>query len=52
MREMSHRINRFDGRPFSPEQIYTTTHLILGELLGASRARRRLDRKEQADASA
>ncbi len=36
MREMSHRINRFDGRPFSPEQIYTTTHLILGEFLGAS----------------
>jgi 2-oxoglutarate/2-oxoacid ferredoxin oxidoreductase subunit alpha len=36
MREMSHRINRFDGRPFSPEQIYTTTHLILGEFLGAA----------------
>ncbi len=31
MREVSHRINRFDGRPFSPEQIYTTTHLLLGD---------------------
>ena len=37
MREMSHRINRYDGRPFSPEQIYTTTHLIVGDLLADSR---------------
>jgi len=34
LREMSHRINRVDGRPFSPEQIYTTTHLILGDFIG------------------
>ncbi len=31
LREPSHRINRFDGRPFSPEQIYSTTHLIIGD---------------------
>jgi len=37
LREVSHRINRFDGRPFSPEQIYTTTHLILGDLIGHAR---------------
>ena len=36
LREMSHRINRFDGRPFSPEQIYTTTHLFSATLLGAA----------------
>lgn len=34
LREPSHRIHRFDGRPFSPEQIYSTTHLILGDSLG------------------
>jgi len=31
LRDPSHRINRFDGRPFSPEQIYETAHLILGD---------------------
>ncbi|NTU70880.1 MAG: 2-oxoacid:acceptor oxidoreductase subunit alpha [Coriobacteriia bacterium] len=31
MREPGHRINRFDGRPFSPEQIYETAHAIAGQ---------------------
>jgi 2-oxoglutarate ferredoxin oxidoreductase subunit alpha len=30
LREPDHRINRFDGRPFSPEQVYATTHEFLG----------------------
>ena len=30
LREPGHRLNRCDGRPFSPEQIYKTIHCILG----------------------
>ena len=30
LREVGHRLNRSDGRPFSPEQIYSTVHCILG----------------------
>ncbi|NTW27785.1 MAG: 2-oxoacid:acceptor oxidoreductase subunit alpha [Coriobacteriia bacterium] len=30
LREPGHRINRHDGRPFSPEQVYATVHRILG----------------------
>jgi len=30
LREASHNINRADGRPISPEQIWQTTNLILG----------------------
>jgi len=36
LRETSHHINRFDGRPFSPELIYTTTHQILGNRPGVT----------------
>jgi hypothetical protein len=31
LRDVSHRLNRDDGRPISPEQIYAAIHLILGE---------------------
>lgn len=30
LREIGHRLNRTDGRPFSPEQIYSTVQCILG----------------------
>jgi 2-oxoglutarate ferredoxin oxidoreductase subunit alpha len=33
MREPSHRLNRFDGRPFSPEQVYATAHGALGTFM-------------------
>jgi 2-oxoglutarate/2-oxoacid ferredoxin oxidoreductase subunit alpha len=29
-REISHRLNRYDGRPISPEQVYAYAHDILG----------------------
>ena len=31
LRDVSHRLNRADGRPISPEQVYSAVHLILGE---------------------
>lgn len=37
LRDTSHAINRSDGRPFSPELIYTTTHQILGNRAGTTR---------------
>lgn len=30
-REISHRLNRYDGRPVSPEQVYSFVHDILGK---------------------
>jgi 2-oxoglutarate/2-oxoacid ferredoxin oxidoreductase subunit alpha len=30
LREPGHRLNRTDGRPFSPELVYDTIHRILG----------------------
>ncbi len=30
LREPGHRLNRYDGRPFSPELVYATVHRILG----------------------
>jgi len=30
LRDVSHRVNRFDGRPISPEQVYVAVHRILG----------------------
>jgi len=30
LREPGHRLNRYDGRPFSPELVYATIHRILG----------------------
>ena len=31
LREPSNRINRYDGRPISPEQVWATAHAILGD---------------------
>jgi pyruvate/2-oxoacid:ferredoxin oxidoreductase alpha subunit len=30
LREPGHRLHRTDGRPFSPELVYSTVHAILG----------------------
>ena len=30
LRDPGQRLNRYDGRPISPEQVYATTHQILG----------------------
>ncbi len=31
LRDVSHRLNRSDGRPISPEQVYVAIHQILGD---------------------
>lgn len=36
LREVSHTINRTDGRPFSPELVYTATHQMLGNRSGVT----------------
>jgi len=33
LREPGHRLNRTDGRPFSPEQIYSTIHCLMGKCI-------------------
>jgi len=38
LREIGHRLNRTDGRPFSPEQIYSTIHCILGACVNLTTA--------------
>jgi len=38
LREIGHRLNRTDGRPFSPEQIYSTVHCILGACVNLTSA--------------
>lgn len=38
LREIGHRLNRTDGRPFSPEQIYSTVHCILGACVNLTTA--------------
>jgi len=38
LREIGHRLNRSDGRPFSPEQIYSTVHCILGACVNLTSA--------------
>ena len=38
LREPGHRLNRCDGRPFSPEQIYKTIHCILGTCINLTSA--------------
>ena len=38
LREVGHHLNRFDGRPFSPEQIYANVHCILGACVNLTTA--------------
>ena len=38
LREVGHHLNRFDGRPFSPEQIYANVHCILGACVNLTAA--------------
>ena len=38
MREVGHRLNRTDGRPFSPELVYSTVHCIHGACVNLTEA--------------
>ena len=38
LHDVSHRLNRFDGRPISTEQVYQAVHLIFGDKVALTAA--------------
>jgi 2-oxoglutarate ferredoxin oxidoreductase subunit alpha len=46
LREASHNLNRYDGRPISPEQVYAFVHDILGRRVALTQAGAVAERQE------